>query len=94
VRAPAPEPPRVTQAPARQSAPVEPARRARTHRVVAGENLWSIARGELAAGIHAPDDAAIARYWQRVIDANRSTLRSGNPSLIYPGEVIALPEPG
>jgi nucleoid-associated protein YgaU len=62
--------------------------------VVAGDNLWRIARAELIArGDHQPDDAAIAGYWRRVIDATRSTLRSGNPSLIYPGEIVALPEP-
>ena len=37
-----------------------------------------------------PNDA-IARYWQRLIAANRTTLRSGDPSLIFPGEVITLP---
>ena len=36
-------------------------------------------------------DADVARYWQRVIAANRTTLRSGDPSLIFPGEVVTLP---
>jgi hypothetical protein len=26
-----------------------------------------------------------------VIDANHSTLRSGDPSLIFPGEIVTLP---
>ncbi len=42
----------------------------------------------------APDDSTIARDWQAVIAANRATLRSGNPNLIFPGELVALPEPG
>jgi hypothetical protein len=29
-----------------------------------------------------------------VVAANEGTLRSGNPSLIYPGEIVALPDPG
>jgi nucleoid-associated protein YgaU len=87
----APQPSHAATAPA----PTRPAARpSATHVVVAGDNLWRIARAELIArGDPQPDDAAIAGYWRRVIDANRSTLRSGNPSLIYPGEIVALPEP-
>ena len=58
-----------------------------------GDNLWRIARAEVsrATGVARPDDAAVARYWRRVIAANRTTLRSGDPSLIFPGEVVTLP---
>ncbi|MGH8986568.1 MAG: hypothetical protein ACRDY6_22235, partial [Acidimicrobiia bacterium] len=55
------------------------------HVVAAGESLWTI------AGAHVAPGADIAAYWARVVDANRDTLRSGNPNLIYPGEAIALP---
>jgi nucleoid-associated protein YgaU len=60
---------------------------------VAGDNLWQIARAEVirAGGADRPADAQIAPYWQRVVEANRSTLRSGDPSLIFPGEVVTLP---
>jgi nucleoid-associated protein YgaU len=60
---------------------------------VAGDNLWQIARAEVirAGGADGPADAQIAPYWQRVVAANRSTLRSGDPSLIFPGEVVTLP---
>ena len=63
------------------------------HVVRAGDNLWSIARAEVvrATGDARPGDAIIAAYWQRVIALNRATLRSGNPSLIFPGEIVALP---
>jgi hypothetical protein len=69
-----------------------PARR-HAHVVVAGDNLWQIARAEVirASGADRPADAQIAPYWQRVVAANRSTLRSGDPSLIFPGEVVTLP---
>jgi nucleoid-associated protein YgaU len=61
--------------------------------VRAGDNLWRIARAEVVQRSHAsdPDGAAVARYWRLVIAANRSTLRSGDPSLIFPGEIVTLP---
>ncbi len=77
--------------------PLQPARRTgpRSHVVRRGDNLWRIARDELVArGAGTPDDSAVARYWRLVVAANAGTLRSGNPGLIYPGEIVALPEPG
>jgi hypothetical protein len=62
--------------------------------VRAGDSLWLIARASLTrVSATRPDDTAVARYWLAVIGANRSTLRSGNPSLIFPGEIVALPRP-
>jgi hypothetical protein len=73
--------------------PVEGPARKHAHVVVAGDNLWQIARAEVirAGGSARPADAQIAPYWQRVVEANRSTLRSGDPSLIFAGEVVTLP---
>ena len=95
VRTPAPAPappparsPRVEPAPTPRAAPA-------SHEYVVrpGDNLWRIARTELVArGSADPADAVVARYWREVISANRSTLRSGDPSLIFPGEIVALPE--
>ena len=66
-----------------------------THTVVSGEHLWSIASNHLATGSgkDASDLTAadIAPYWSRVVELNRSRLRSGNPNLVYPGEVVDLP---
>jgi nucleoid-associated protein YgaU len=59
--------------------------------VRSGDNLWTIARDALVAEGSPAAERDIAQYWRRVIDANRATLRSGDPSLIFPGEVVALP---
>ncbi|HEV2308891.1 MAG TPA: LysM domain-containing protein, partial [Acidimicrobiia bacterium] len=63
--------------------------------VVPGDSLWSIAaaqvarqRGEAQASVSAAD---VTPYWQAVCRANRSSLRSGDVNLIYPGEQITLP---
>jgi nucleoid-associated protein YgaU len=65
------------------------------HVVAAGENLWTIAAAALgSAPRSAPgalSDRAIAPYWASVVAANRPFLRSRDPDLIYPGEVIRLP---
>ena len=65
------------------------------YRVVPGDNLWSIAKQHLAVSRERSakklGNRKIAAYWLRVIAANARTLVSGDPDLIYPGEVIVLP---
>jgi nucleoid-associated protein YgaU len=39
-----------------------------------------------------PSDSEVAPYWVSVVEANRNSIRSGNPDLIYPGEVVLLPD--
>ena len=77
-------------------APVPPPAGA-THTVTSGEHLWSIAAGQVATATgKAPADlspADVAAYWLRVVELNRHRLRSGNPNLVYPGEVVELPPP-
>jgi len=90
---PTPTPTTTTTTKKPQAAPPT-ARPDRVHTVVAGDNLWTIARAELVARGHTPDAATIARYWHAVIERNRPSLRSHDPNLIFPGEVVALPEPG
>lgn len=56
-----------------------------------GDNLWSISREALAEHDDAVTDEEIVTFWQEVIADNQDDLRSGDPNLIYPGEVIAIP---
>jgi hypothetical protein len=63
-----------------------------THEVEPGDNLWTIATSHLRTVLgDNPTGNQIGEYWRKVIAANRDTLRSGDPNLIYPGELILLP---
>lgn len=50
-----------------------------------GDHLWKISERHLERGL------PVAPYWRKVIETNTSRLRSGDPDLIFPGEVIELP---
>lgn len=56
-----------------------------------GDHLWkiSVRRLEEVAPEH-----PIAPYWRDVVDVNTPRLRSGDPDLVFPGEVIELPPTG
>ena len=82
---PTPAPPPTTPLPAPDPPPAPAEATPTVHVVAAGESLWTITAAHVA-----PDDD-VAPYWERVVEANRATLRSGNPNLIYPGEAITLP---
>ncbi len=62
--------------------------------VRAGDSLWTIAERRAVESLHGAGAADISRYWALVVEANRSSLRSGNPSLIFPGEIVELPPLG
>jgi hypothetical protein len=85
----APETPRSAPTPTAAIAPTAVPQ----HTIVrAGDSLWLIARASLThATGRRPGDTEVARYWRAVIAANRPTLRSGDPSLIYAGEIVVLP---
>ena len=60
--------------------------------VESGDHLWKISDRHLQATMgHNPTSREILPYWRKVIETNRPTLRSGDPDLIYPGEVVRLP---
>lgn len=56
--------------------------------VVKGDHLWKISARHLGEDA---GDEEIAPYWREVIETNTPHLRSGDPDLIYPGEVVQLP---
>lgn len=63
--------------------------------VVRGDHLWKISRQQLDSALgRPPANHEIHPYWRQVIEVNADQLRSGDPDLIYPGEVIILPEAG
>ena len=56
--------------------------------VVEGDHLWKISERRLA---QSSPDAEIGPYWREVVEVNTPHLKSGDPDLIYPGEVVDLP---
>lgn len=63
--------------------------------VRSGDNLWIICRRHLTDALGRPvTNEEIAPLWRRVIAHNQPNLISGNPDLIYAGEVIAMPPSG
>ena len=60
--------------------------------VVEGDHLWKISKRHLEGHMQRrPANSEISPYSRAVIDENMENLRSGDPDLIYPGEVIELP---
>lgn len=60
-----------------------------------GDHLWKISQSHLDAILGRPaEPVEVDPYWRSVIEANRDLIRSGDPDLIYPGEVITLPTSG
>ena len=56
-----------------------------------GDHFWSIAEVYLADELgRAVTEEEVCQYWSRLVDANRSTIQSGDPNLIYAGEQIVL----
>lgn len=60
--------------------------------VVKGDHLWKISERHLETRMkREPANSEIGPYWRDVIAENVDSLRSGDPDLIYPGEVIEMP---
>lgn len=58
-----------------------------------GDHLWKLSQTHLDLALGRPArPEEVDPYWRAVIDANRNQLVSGDPDLIYPGEVIRLPD--
>jgi hypothetical protein len=63
--------------------------------VASGDNLWELTAGRLAATTGRPraevTDAEIAPAWVALCELNRHRLASGDPDLVFPGEVVVFP---
>ena len=58
-----------------------------------GDHLWKISASHLEEVLERPVELSeIDPYWRVVIETNRASLSSGDPDLIFPGEVIELPQ--
>lgn len=53
-----------------------------------GDHLWKISARQLD---EQASDGEIFPYWRRVVEVNTPRLKSGDPDLIYPGEIVHLP---
>jgi hypothetical protein len=58
-----------------------------------GDSLWSIAEDVTSSsGGPAPTEREVARYWQRLVEANRPHLVDpDNPDLLVPGQQVVVP---
>lgn len=61
-----------------------------------GDSFWGIAAHQLATRQSVPveqvSEAEITRYWRALIELNASSIISGDPNLIFPGESLQLPK--
>lgn len=53
-----------------------------------GDHLWKISARHLGSDV---SNDEIAPYWREVVDVNTPNLRSGDPDLIFPGEIVTMP---
>lgn len=73
-------------------APTEAAPTSSQYTVVSGDNFWDIASKQLSNKLgRAANNQEITNYWMQLVEANKGNIKSGNPNLIFPGEVINLP---
>ena len=64
-----------------------------TYTVQPGDHLWSITAAYLDSHLgRTASVEEIAPLWHEVVEINRDTVVSGDPSLIFPGERIRLPD--
>ncbi|MDW3218092.1 MAG: hypothetical protein R8F63_05715 [Acidimicrobiales bacterium] len=58
--------------------------------VAPGDHLWAIAEQTLRDRGATTDTSAVARYWRRLIDENRTAI-GADEDLVHPGLVLVLP---
>lgn len=83
----------VSEAPVIET-PIVATRREETVEVIVkpGDNMWTLAEARLQEVMgRPPTDAETGPYWRLVVHANRDRIKSGEPDLIFPEEVLILP---
>jgi nucleoid-associated protein YgaU len=66
-------------------------RSASRYTVRSGDCLWSIARSTIIADGVVPSGASVSELWKRIYDNNADVI-GANPGLIFPGQVLEIPE--
>lgn len=57
-----------------------------------GDSMWSVSSAYLRRNREDPVPGhEVMRIWRQVVDLNRGRVRSGDPDLIFPGEILLLP---
>jgi hypothetical protein len=57
-----------------------------------GDDMWKLAKQRLSAVRgREVSDTELAPYWLKVVATNLATIKSGDPDLIFPGEILLLP---
>lgn len=84
--------PRTTTAPVTEMDAGRPSVLGATWTIRRGEHFWAVAKAVVTEQLGRPaTNAETARYWVRLIEANRHVLRHpGNPNLLYAGQVLTL----
>jgi resuscitation-promoting factor RpfA len=71
-----------------------PPQDATTVTVAPGDHLWALTARALAAArgvaVDQLDPAEVVGPWRATVERNRGHLRSGDPDVIHPGEVVVL----
>lgn len=67
-----------------------------TYVVRPGDHFWSIAEAQVrAVAPGRPSTREVARYWRRLVAANRARLAvPGDADLLFAGQELVLPKPG
>lgn len=57
-----------------------------------GDSMWSVSSAYLRRNRSDPVPGhEVTHIWRQVVDLNRTRVRSGDPDLIFPGEILLLP---
>lgn len=91
LRLPVPQPGAQPDPQGPAATPVRFASPAPRYTVQPGDSLWAIACRQLRASGAGASSVDIDRYWRHIYEANRAVI-GDDPDLIFPGQILDLPE--